>query len=319
MTIGSTPTDGRRVRPDQGPRTPTRTPTGIPAPRGSAGRALLRYLREQIQVVHEQDPRVRENAPDAVHKMRTATRRLRSALASYRNLLDRETADRLRGELRWLAGVLGIARDAEVLHARLRGEVSADATLASGVTAEAIDELFGRTVQTTQLTVLDVLDSERYAVLLRDLAELLAHPSLSAAARLPARRVARNEIDADVKRLRRAVGAVKALPDGPERDHALHEVRKRAKRLRYAAEAAVTIDPKRATRMVEFAQSLQESLGEHQDSVVAREALLSLAADAQGRGEDTFGFGRLHALEEVRAAAAEARFRRNWSAMLRAL
>ncbi|TFD50515.1 CHAD domain-containing protein [Cryobacterium frigoriphilum] len=290
------------------------------APKGSAGRALLRYLQEQVQVLREQDPRVRENAPDAVHKMRTATRRLRSALASYRALLNPATADQLRGELRWLAGVLGIARDAEVLHERLRGEVT-DEAAALGIepSINAIDELLGSDVHTAQLTVLDVLQSDRYFQLVAALEQLLANPPLSADARQPARRVAQSEIDADVKRLRRAVRVAGALPDGAARDHALHEVRKRAKRLRYAAEAAVTVDPRRATRMVALAQSLQEALGEHQDSVVARDVLLRLANEAHARGEDAFGFGRLHALEEVRARAAEARFRRDWRTLLRAL
>ncbi|MFC5928692.1 CHAD domain-containing protein [Cryobacterium melibiosiphilum] len=295
---------------------------------GSAGRALLQYLHEQVHVLHEQDPRVRENAPDAVHTMRTATRRLRSALASYRSLLDPETADRLRDELRWLAGVLGIARDAEVLHERLRDEVTEEpagrgarlgAGASTGATANAIDELLASGVQSAQLTVLDVLNSERYFQLLASLAELLENPPLSSEANLPSRRVARNEIDADVTRLRRAVGTAQALPAGTERDRALHDVRKRAKRLRYAAEAAVTVDPKRASRMVALARGLQEALGEHQDSVVARTVLVRLGAEAHARGEDAFGFGRLHALEEMRATAAEVRFRRHWRALLRAL
>lgn len=296
------------------------------APKGSAGRALLGYLHEQVRVLHEQDPRVRENDPDAVHRMRTATRRLRSALASYRGLLLPETADRLRAELRWLAGVLGIARDAEVLHERLRDEVTDEPTVlgaaggtVAGITADVLEQLLGSSVQNAQLTVLDVLISDRYFQLLAALGDLLAHPPLSAAAGLPARRVARDEIEADVHRLRRAVSTARALPDGSARDLALHEVRKRAKRLRYAAEAAVTVDPKRATRMANLAQNIQEALGEHQDSVVARDVLRRLGAEAHERGENAFGFGRLHALEETRASAAEARFRRDWRTLLRAL
>jgi CHAD domain-containing protein len=292
--------------------------------RGSAGRALLAYLSEQVQVMREQDPRVRDDAPDAVHTMRTATRRLRSALASFRGLLDRETADRLRGELRWFAGVLGLARDAEVLHARLRAEITTKpfglgARATTDATTDAIDDFLGANVQTTQLTVLDVVQSDRYIQLVAALGDFLADPPLRSEARLPARRVARNEIDDDVKRLRRAVNIARALPDGAEHDLALHDVRKRAKRLRYAAEAALTVDPKRAPHMVQLAQRLQESLGEHQDSVVARDVLLRLGAEAHARGEDAFGFGRLHALEEVRASAAEARFRRDWRTLLRAL
>ena len=65
-------------------------------------------------------PQVRLGIEDSVHRMRVASRRLRSALATFRPLFDREVGDRLREELKWLGGVLGPARDAEVMHERLR-------------------------------------------------------------------------------------------------------------------------------------------------------------------------------------------------------
>ncbi|MDP3968998.1 MAG: hypothetical protein Q8Q02_12025, partial [Nocardioides sp.] len=48
-------------------------------------------------------------------------------------------------------------------------------------------------------------------------------------------------------------------------------------------------------------EALQELLGEHQDTVVARTVLGEIARHAHQAGEDTFTFGRLHALEEARA------------------
>ena len=54
-----------------------------------------------------------------MHKMRVGTRRLRSALATFRPLLDRAVTDPIRDELKWIAGELGGARDAEVLRERL--------------------------------------------------------------------------------------------------------------------------------------------------------------------------------------------------------
>jgi CHAD domain-containing protein len=61
---------------------------------------------------------VRQDVPDAVHKMRVASRRMRSALQAYRRIVDRSATRELTEELKWLAGVLGDARDLEVLHAR---------------------------------------------------------------------------------------------------------------------------------------------------------------------------------------------------------
>ena len=96
------------------------------------------------------------------------------------------------------------------------------------------------------------------------------------------------------------------------RDLALHEVRKSAKQLRYAADAAGPMDRKAALRLAVAAEEVQTILGEHQDSVVARTHLLRWATEAELRGENTFSYGRLHALQEGAAHDAEARFRQAW-------
>lgn len=85
----------------------------------SAAELVGSHLAAQVAELVARDPEVRRDVEDSVHKMRVATRRLRSALSTFRPLLDREVTDPLRDELRWLAAVLGAARDAEVLHARL--------------------------------------------------------------------------------------------------------------------------------------------------------------------------------------------------------
>ena len=72
-----------------------------------------------------QDLPVRLDAPDAVHKMRVATRRLRSALTTFKALFAADVVRPLRDELKWLAGELGAARDAEVMRERVRKAVEA--------------------------------------------------------------------------------------------------------------------------------------------------------------------------------------------------
>ena len=69
---------------------------------------------------------MRLDAPDAVHKMRVATRRLRSALTTFKPLFDADVVRPLGGELKWLAGELGAARDAEVMRDRVRTAVEAE-------------------------------------------------------------------------------------------------------------------------------------------------------------------------------------------------
>ena len=90
---------------------------------GSSGRRLLETAG---CCAGRRRPGGARRLEDAVHKMRVAVRRLRSALATYRRLLDRDETDALRDELKWLGGVLGPVRDAEVIRDHLDAAVQAE-------------------------------------------------------------------------------------------------------------------------------------------------------------------------------------------------
>ena len=106
-----------------------------------------------------------------------------------------------------------------------------------------------------------------------------------------------------------------APEDLRERDEWYHEIRKAAKRLRYAAESVEPAFGAPATTLAEAAEDLQEVLGEHQDSVVAR------AGAARARRPDPSGRRqRLHhrpaaRAEQVRGDAAVADFAVAWEAL----
>ena len=59
-------------------------------------------------------------------------------------------------------------------------------------------------------------------------------------------------------------------------------------------------------------KSLQNLLGEHQDSVMARGTLRELSAVAHAAGESAFTYGLLYGREERRAAAVEAELPGFW-------
>lgn len=280
---------------------------------GSAGTALLSYLDEHVRALTTQDPLVRRGEPDAVHDMRIATRRLRSALATYRPLLAAAPVVHLRDELKWLGSVLGTSRDIQVIADRLALLLASEPPeLVLGPIASRIASQLGGDSRAARAGGLEVLESERYFRLLDELDALLASPRLCDLASRSAERVIPRLIAAESRRLRRAVRAEAPLDDPGRRDPALHEVRKAAKRVRYAAEVALEVQHEPALRLVDAAQQLQTILGDHQDSVVARETLLRLGAEAALRGENGFSYGRLHALEQHRAAESEADFRRAW-------
>ena len=62
---------------------------------------------------------------------------------------------------------------------------------------------------------------------------------------------------------------------------------------------------------------MQQALGEHQDAVVVRRHLRDLGVRAHLDGDNAFTFGRLHALQEAAAEAAERDFERAWADMPR--
>jgi CHAD domain-containing protein len=274
--------------------------------------AFRAYAGEQVDAIHLRDPEVRRDLPDSVHKMRVASRRLRSAMATYRPVVDREVGDRLREELKWLAGALGDVRDTEVLRARLAAAIEAEPTeLVMGRVGGAIDDHLRGVYQEARVRALETLESERYFRLLDALDKLIADPPLvgsprSAAEQLP------ELLRHDWRRTRNAVRRMEQAEDPSERQRELHEVRKAAKRLRYAAESAEPVLGDDAAQLASRAEQVQELLGEHQDSVLARELLRQLAVQVQLEGGNAFDFGRLHALEQERGAATEREFAELW-------
>ena len=73
-----------------------------PRKKGPVSDLLVAYLAAQIGEILANDPGVRLEQPEAVHDLRSATRRARSALAAYRRLYSAVAVRRLRDELKWL-------------------------------------------------------------------------------------------------------------------------------------------------------------------------------------------------------------------------
>ncbi|AJF65184.1 CYTH and CHAD domain-containing protein [Streptomyces vietnamensis] len=288
---------------------PPATPTpggGTPEKPGTAGAAVLAYVREQAEAIVALDPAVRRDLPDAVHQLRVACRRLRSAFKTYRAVLDRDVTDPLGEELKWLAGELGVARDQEVLAERLRtalGEVPE--TLRLGPVAARLQIWTAARGEGARHRALDALDSARHRALLDALDALLADPPLRRAASRKARKVLTRAVLKDHDRLAARVDRALALDPGHDRDLALHEARKAAKRARYAAEAARPTLGKPAKKLAKRVKAVQSLLGEHQDGVVARETLRELAVQAHAAGESAFTWGLLHGREEAAAMDQE--------------
>ena len=279
----------------------------------SAGEVLLEHLREQVERLKVARPagtrrRARRRPPDAGRR-----RRLRSAFSTFRPMLDRAVTDPLRGELQWLGTALGAARDAEVTRDHLRGLVEAQpAEFVLGPVVERIVESLDARYRAAHDEVLVDLDTSRYFDLLDTLDRLVDDPPFTPLALGLADDVLLSLVAKTFQRIRALARAAQAETDPHHHDELLHEVRKAAKRARYAGEALAPSYGKPAKAWAARMEGLQEALGEHQDTVVVRSKLLMLAEEAAAAGENTFTYGRLHGLEDKRAADTEHLFDRAW-------
>ncbi|WP_419994900.1 CHAD domain-containing protein [Streptomyces boninensis] len=308
---GKKSTKGKKSAKGKKPATkPTEPP---PPPPPTAADHILDYLRAQVTAIVELDPAVRRDLPDSVHRMRVATRRLRSAFRSYRKILDRAATDPVGEELKWLAAELGIDRDREVLTARIQAGLDGlPRTLTAGPVRGRLRTWSAARRQGSRRRLVAVLDGKRYLTLLDTLDALLADPPLKPAAAKPPEAVIPDVVRRDYERLAAYVADALDRPSSPETDLAMHEARKAAKRTRYAAEAARAAVGKPAKRFAARMTEVQELLGDHQDSVVVREALRDLAAQAAAAGENAFTFGLLYGREEARAEACERELPELW-------
>jgi len=278
---------------------------------------LHRYLAEHRDALRATEPGVRAGDADAVHDMRVAARRLRSTLRTFRPLLDRDRTEPLRAELRWLGRLLGAARDDDVLAERLVTTVREEPPeLVVGPVVSRITRRLAADASQARTELLAGLDSARYADLLAALDGVVDDPDLPKPGRRRLRRLARRAL----RRADRMLGeagsadpadaATGAGSEGrligldTDRDSRLHEARKAYKRARYAAEAVAGLAPRPARRLVKGLKALQDTLGEHQDTVVARGLLREDGMRAYGEGENAFTYGLLYGRERARGDRA---------------
>ncbi|CAM5514823.1 CYTH and CHAD domain-containing protein [Streptomyces coeruleorubidus] len=285
-------------------------PAGEPV---TASDHVLAYVRAQRDAIVELDPAVRRDAEDSVHSMRVATRRLRSTFKSYGEILDRTVTDPVGDELKWLAGELGLDRDREVLTERLTAALDeVPTTLVRGPVAQRLHTWARTEHGGARGRLIGVLDSRRYLALLDTLDALIAGPPLGKAAGKKPRKPIAKAVKKDVRKVAGLVERAVELEPGTDRDVAIHEARKKTKRARYAAEAARPALGKPAKDLVKSMKALQTLLGEHQDSVMARQALRELSAVAHAAGESAFTYGLLHEREEQRAVRVESELPGFW-------
>jgi CHAD domain-containing protein len=258
----------------------------------------LELASSLVRLLHH-DPGVRRgDDPEDVHQARVATRRLRSALRTFRDVLEPTWATTLRETLRWLADDLGAVRDAEVLRDRIRGREPL-LPESDGQSLEDLSRILETEREEARERLLETMRSPRYVSLLDDLVAAAREPRvLEEIAAERGATALRPTLHGPWKHLKNALQQARDDPS----DASLHKARIRAKRARYAAEAVTPVFGKRAAEFAKAAADLQDVLGEHQDSVVARAWLREVGEE----GSNAFVAGELSAIEARAAADARA-------------
>ena len=265
----------------------------------SAGAAVRAALTEAVDRIVQHDAGMRAEDVESLHQARVGMRRLRSHIRLFAPLLDGPWSDSLHAEVRGLARQLGEVRNLDVLIDRL-GSIAADLR---PVVDPLLDDLASRR-EADRRALLEVLDDERYPALLERLVAAAGAPSLLPSASRPAAAILPPLFDTAWKRLGKHGDRMNS--DWTDADY--HELRIRAKRARYAAEAvgpALAGSRRRGADAFRGRLSaLQTLLGELQDSVTSRGEILAASARHPDDGPFNLAAGITLEREAQRAHAA---------------
>src|SRR5262245_38502877 len=254
----------------------------------SVAQTALKYLHA---LMAEMDGVRQAEGPECVHRMRVASRRLRSVLPLLAISLSRQTCARWRKQLRRVTRVLGAVRDTDVQMACVQQfwHDSASAEEHAGV-----ERLLLRLAQRRQaLQGLVVKALERFAT--RQLAEEMearlkqvVNQSASYGVDEPGRRVYRQTRKSILKRLN-AFETYAPYVAQPACIKELHAMRIAAKRLRYLMQALAPLYPDELAEPIQAARLCQTRLGDIHDCDMWIDTLPGFLEEEQARTLAYFG------------------------------
>jgi CHAD domain-containing protein len=251
----------------------TERPELSAGPPPSVLEAAAKVVAEQTREMRHQGKHLRRTGdPEAVHDLRVATRRLRTALRSVREHVA--SPKPLRGELRRLARRLGRVRDHDVMLERLGGMRLAGASRDERARlARLVGKLQDRRAR-ARTDLVTALRRKRYRGLLDRLDDFADQPRAAHGDFTLATRVLAEESE----RLGAAVAKSAGMTVADPSPRALHALRIAFKRLRYALDfhasaCGLAYDVERR-----LARGMQDVLGEIHD----RDLLLGWLAQGKG-------------------------------------
>jgi len=237
---------------------------------------------------HEPGARLGED-PEELHQLRVTARRIDAVLGLFKRQLPAPLV-RARKPTKAVLRSLGAARDVDVQLGEL-AEYCAHLPHEERAAAEPLRALLESERTRARARMVRGLDSEATRRWLETLTHATSADPGGANGADPALIVMPERVRRRFRKLRRSVRRLRPKSSMEE----YHQVRRRAKQLRYATECGAMAFGKPADELLKALRRLQDRLGEHQDACMAQERLAAIATEpASGLPPSTlFLMGRL--------------------------
>ena len=251
-------------------------------------RTALKYLHAlmaEMEGVRQAEER------ECVHRMRVATRRLRSVLPLFATSLSRQTCVRWRKQLRRVTRALGAARDTDVQIACVQQFLHDRASAEERAGVERLILRLEQQRQALQEPVVKALERFAARQLAEEMEETLAQMASESEAYevdVPGRRVYRQTRKGILKRLDAFEAYAPYVPQ-PECVKELHAMRIAAKHLRYIMQALAPLYSDELAEPIQAARLCQKKLGDIHDCDVWTDTLPRFLEEEQERTLAYFG------------------------------
>jgi CHAD domain-containing protein len=277
------------------------------APAGAAVAAVLLRLLEMLEA--NVDGVIRDLDTEFLHDLRISVRRTRSGLTLAGDTLPAGLVAGFAGEFKWLGDLTTPVRDLDVYLLGLEGTTGEQGD--GGLEAlQPFRRYLAERRHAERRRLLAGLRSRRFTTLTGEWRAALLPISEQCVADGPtAASFAASRITRCYRRIVKRGSAITSASPAEE----LHRLRKRCKQMRYLMEYFASLhDPRLHRKMIKELKSLQDCLGEFQDSHTQREAITALAeqmaAEQAVPAATLLAMGRLGAGLESRQRNARAQF-----------
>lgn len=242
----------------------------------TAARAILRHLLGTLEA--NLDGVRQDLDTEFLHDLRIALRRTRSALTQLKGVFAPEATERFKAEFAWLGEVTGPLRDLDVYLLQLPAHEARLPVPYRDALAAFRDFLAQQRAEALRHLV-EQLASPRCHEVLREWRTFLEGPASDDAAAPQGAVPVKPLADVRIHRLyRRLLKEGEAIgPESPP--EALHDLRKRCKKLRYLLEFFQSLyPPAEITALIKTVRRLLDNLGNFQDLQVQAQRLESMAS-----------------------------------------